>query len=72
MTKHVKMKKQENKIDNKIRSNKIQKILGEMPKGLFLISIILLIVITCAIILAIIVLPYPMGAGESLLEWILK
>lgn len=72
MIKHVKMKKQENKIDNKIRSNKIQKILGEMPKGLFLISIILLIVITCAIILAIIVLPYPMGAGESLLEWILK
>lgn len=66
------MKKKENNKDNKIRSNKIQKILGEMPKGLFLISIILLIIITCSIILALIVLPYPMGTGESLLEWILK
>ena len=57
-----------NDINNiKIRSPKVQNILGEIPKSLVFFGYVTILIILIGLVLTAILIPYPQGNGESIL-----
>ncbi len=56
------------KNDLKIRSKKVQKLLGEIPKSLVIIGYTIIIIIILGLVLSATYIQHPYGNGENILE----
>lgn len=56
---------------SEIHSNKVRKILGEIPRSLTIWSIVVITVIAIGLVMALCMLPYPYSNGESILGHLL-
>lgn len=54
-----------------LHSEKVQRLLGSMPRGLGLLGIAVTLFIFIALLLAVCLIPYPLSHGESILAHIL-
>lgn len=54
-----------------VRSEKVRKVLGNLPPALIRWSIITMIIIILALLAALFLLPYPYAGGESILYHII-
>lgn len=55
-----------------LRSEKIKRIVGSMPKGVTRYGATVLVVLYLALAVALFLIPYPYGGGESLIEHIFR
>lgn len=59
-------------MENELRSEKVRKLLGELPPSLTRWGIALIVTIFALLIAAVCLIPYPYGNGESIIEHICK
>lgn len=65
--------KDETDINNiELRSEKVRKLLGEIPPSLTIWGMLLIFGIFAALVAAISILPYPHSGGETILQHILE
>ena len=62
------MKEASEKIHSELRSEKVRKILGEMPPSLLRWGWVILVAIFLILLLIICFVPYPHSYGESILQ----
>lgn len=55
-----------------LRSEKIKRIVGSMPKGVTRYGAAVIVVLYLALAVALFLIPYPYGGGESLIEHIFR
>lgn len=55
-----------------LRSKNIRRVIGPIPKGLFIIGVTVMIIITVALALALFCLPAPTDTNERLFHFIIR
>lgn len=55
-----------------LRSEKVRKAIGPIPKGIVIAGYIAILLIIVALLCALIFIPYPYGNGESILQHLLQ
>lgn len=66
------MKDNYNKPNIELRSEKVRKLLGEIPPNLVRWGTAIIVVILVILLLVVCFMPYPYSKGESILQHILK
>lgn len=59
-------------INDKLRSEKVRRLLGEIPPSLTIWGLLIIVGVFAALVAAISLLPYPYSEGETILQHILK
>lgn len=59
-------------LDVEIRSEKVRRLLGEMPRALEICGAVAMALILLGLVLVVCLVPYPYSGGESILQRILQ